>query len=507
MMKRIITVLLLVVCVAATLSAQDIIYQQGSAVNKKAYEPVRVHLVPGVEKGQIISVEPELKAVGVGEPGTSMRRIKAYRVRLVDSEWNESKAIKIENSAAWDVMDTYLSGRTLHVLLFQVDGSQYALRHLTFEATTLQQLSDNRLLDLSLERQSDGWFKYASSPNEAYHGVAFSVWSKHQMVETHVALYDKDMKQLWKNVIRDNNAHQLIVTNEGTIVIGSLSYSDKNKDETVARFSVANAEGAKTADYITTDDIENLSLLGYNGGNIVASVLEGKGGKGLIQFRSRSGITGRTYPAMHGYLFNIDAGRMITDNRHEFSDEERAVFYNSKIAPITGPNFLSTADQLTTTDGGYVIYHRMWKEETRNVKTGMTTNEAVYSRGMLLVYVDNAGNVVWTRGIMQNNQNANWPNVEADLFEYKGNLYVLMNEAEDAPDEYTLEPALNSSKLLLANLALAIYKFTPQGEGSKQMLVRDGKHLIFTPLSRDKDGLFYFLTGSIFPKISSVVIP
>ena len=505
-MKKIISLLLLTAVVGMA-AAQNIAYQQGEKTNKKAYQSSMIKLLPGNKQGEIVSVEPELKAVTtMGDPNHS---IKSVLVRLVDAEWNETQSVKIANTAEWGISDAFRTESKIHLLLDNVEKQNYTIRHVALDAATLQVSVDEHLMKTTLEKGSEGYFLTATSPDGQYHGVVFSALGKKNVViETRMILFDKEMNKVWEQKVDNNIAHKMLVSNQGDIVIYSMSFTDKSKDETVVRFNAANAQGVKYGEFVTADDIDQLALLQYKGGNLVATALEGQGGRSLIQFSLPGHVAGRHYLAVHSYLFDMNVGRLTADNRHEFTDDEACVFFNTKVPPIVKPDFLTQVDQVTTDDGGYVLYHRIWKVETRNTKTGMTVSETVYSRGLLLVHVDNAGNLLWTRGIMQNNQNANWPNVEADLFEYNGNLYVVTNEAKDAPEEYSAkEPALNSGKLILANTALAIYKFTPQGMGSKQMLARDGKHLLFSPLFHSGDGRFYLLSGALAPKISTVVIP
>ena len=346
-MKKIISLLLLTAVVGMA-AAQNIAYQQGEKTNKKAYQSSMIKLLPGNKQGEIVSVEPELKAVTtMGDPNHS---IKSVLVRLVDAEWNETQSVKIANTAEWGISDAFRTESKIHLLLDNVEKQNYTIRHVALDAATLQVSVDEHLMKTTLEKGSEGYFLTATSPDGQYHGVVFSALGKKNVViETRMILFDKEMNKVWEQKVDNNIAHKMLVSNQGDIVIYSMSFTDKSKDETVVRFNAANAQGVKYGEFVTADDIDQLALLQYKGGNLVATALEGQGGRSLIQFSLPGHVAGRHYLAVHSYLFDMNVGRLTADNRHEFTDDEACVFFNTKVPPIVKPDFLTQVD------------HRRWR--------------------------------------------------------------------------------------------------------------------------------------------------
>lgn len=500
-MKRIFfafTALLLTV----TVSAQRVDFRMSENSNKKAYSPTLIRLVEGMQMGEMLVVEPELKAVS----GPMTNPVKALKVRLCDMEWNDTKSVVIDETKGVGIREAFRSGNRLHVLFCQEEKNLLKLRHVILDAQSLDIVADNALVDVTMNKGDEGYVWTATSPDGQYHGVVYAVWPKKGDAMAGVQMYDKEMNKLWDRPLAYSDIYQILVCDNATVATIRPGTIDNNNDITAFRLNIATAEGEKHGEFVLNADVSDVALMACEGGKVLATALEGKGGYGILRIGS---LGSRSYTGVWGLVFDLNSQRISVSNRHPFDDDDIRLFDN--LSADTKPlnhktNYVRLLDHCTTPQGGAALYQRAWKEETRNTRTGMTMSETVHSMGIMMVQANMDGELTIS-SIPQNNQNADWPDVGADVFPYNGKVYVLTNESKHETDEYTPDnPAQRSRSLLMANAAVAIYWFTPDGKGAKQMLEKERKAILYSPAFAAGNGRFYFLAGSIKPCLSSITI-
>ena len=501
-MKKILSIAV-AICMAGAVFAQRIDFQMGDKTNKKAYSTTMIRIAEGMKEGEVLVVEPELKAVS----GPMTNPVKAVTVRLCDMEWNDTKSATIADTKGNEICEAFRSDSRLHVLVSHNAKNTLRLRHVALDAQTLDVVSDNALVDETMQKKDEGYVWTATSTNGQYHGVVYAVWGKDGNSSAVAQMYDKDMNKLWERTLAYSDIHRVLVGDNGTISTLQPGTIDGNNDITAFRINIATAAGEKHGEFVLNADVSDVALLACDGGNVLAVALEGKGGYGFLRIGS---LGSRSYTGVWGLVFNLDEQKIAVGNRHAFTDDDIRLFTNADAGwkPLSDKtNYVHLLDQCATPQGGAVLYQHAWKEETRNAKTGMTMSETVHSQGILMVQANMKGELVLSR-IPQNNQNADWPDVGADVFPYNGKVYVLTNESKHETDEYTPDrPAQRSKSLLMANAALAIYHFTPDGKGAKQMLETERKAILYTPAYAGSKGKFYFLAGSMKPCLGSIIIP
>lgn len=509
------TFLTIVCCLWVTLCTAQISYHQGDKVNKKAYAPGFIHLVPAADGTHLISVEPNMKAVYLREiyngAGQVVKKanngVKGIKVRIVDSEWNESASVDIEDTKGYLVCAAFRNDNILHVILGndEDEDDQVLIRHITLNAQTLAILSDQKLVDVQCEKKEKSYYLTAQSPDEQHFGLIYTVYNKKEKtVQTIAQLYDRDMNRLWEQELYYGAIDQMLVSNQGTISTACLVDNEEANGETVFLLNATDGLKSQHGEFTVPHDIEQVALLNHNGSRILTSTLEGKLGHSIL--------TERKYTGIHAYLFDLESQQLVYDTAYQFTSDDIHIFDNTTIDLIVHSKtseFLMLRDRVTTPDGGAVLYQKSWKSVTRDVKTGMSSNESIHNMGMLLANIDTTGHIKWIRGIRQDNQNGGLtPPVNCDLFRHGDNLYVITNESKGDSDTYDpSRPAHRGIKLLKANAALAIYYFTPDGVGAKQMLQRDGTHILLSTILCGANGKYHFLTGALRPKISSITIP
>lgn len=502
-MKKIV-IFTVITCLLGSLSAQRIPFVQGDKSHKKAYLPQQIRIVDGTTDGQYLVVEPDLNA---------FHKTKAVKVRWCDINWKDSKTALIPETKSYNIKDAFCSGNKLHLLLDYEDWSYLKLRHVELDAKSLDILSDNMIVDINYTAAQRGDVMVASSPNGERHGAVLTLWSDNggnYVASAKAFLFDKDMKQLWQRDLAATNVHQILVTDRGEVVTAAIGAYSENKEESVFLFNLADANGALAAEMNTKADVDCFALLNYNDGKVVLTALEGKGNANRVSVGLGYASCDRKYSGICSYCFYIPTSRMVSEQRHRFTLDDVRCFENrdadERVDSVA--DLLSIDDYCATPQGGAVIYHRAWKMEVRDMRTGSQGGSTAYSLGMLLAMVDMDGNITAVVPIRQNNQNADSPNVGADVFPHNGKVYVVTNESEEETDEYTPNvPAMRHKKLLKANTGLSIYAISPNGEVKKQMLEKERRALLKNPLCKGKDGIFYFLSGGVHSNISYIKLP
>lgn len=492
------------VALAGALTAQDIEFRMGEKTNKKAYQASMIQIAEGMQEGQLLVVEPELKAVAVG--GYTSNSVKALKVRLCDMEWQDVKSVTLPNTKKYGIEETFRSGDRLHAVISSDADKKLSVRHINVDVQSLEVVDDQLLVDESVEKSDEYYVWAVCSPDGQYHGVIYAVWGK-KGSRAVAMLFDRDMTKLWERSLAYSDIFNVLVTNTGTIVTMRMGMVEDNKDITAFRVQMVNAEGEQHGEYILDADVSDVALLNADGQRVLAVALEGKGGYGILRF----GVLGnRQYTGLWGLVFDLAQQKITVANRHPFTDDELLTLNNEDAGAKVNDRsiyFVRKVDDCTTPQGGAALYQHAWRVETRNQR-GMSVSETVYSQGILLVQANMNGELTINR-ISQNNQNAGWPDVGADLLAHGGKLYVVTNESKEESDEYTPDKhAKRSKSLLLANMAVAVYWFTPDGQGAKKVVERERKALLKTPLFAGTADRFYFLTtGGLTPHISMLKLP
>lgn len=486
-MKR--NVFLLTLCLLGGVAfGQEVSFRSGEKSGKKLPTQSVLHMLPADADGQLLLVEADLNAVGA---------VKAIKVRQVNEEWKESAAVKIDDTRDCSSTEAFRKGDRIHMLLGSENKSNYRLRHVVVSTADLQVVSDSVLLDVSLSKGDYCYSQVVFSPSNAFLAVVNILEMKAGGTHATAMLFDGEMRRRWTHMLRHGDVQQALVTDGGEVATACL-LSSKDHQKTLLRVNVADASGARQGEAVLQGDLEQVALLNYTGGKMLCTVLEGEGGHGLIGKRR--------YTAFHSILYDMVTSTLRAGSRHAFTSEELCVFENedtdTKLSS-TSANYILLRHQATTPGGGAVLYQRTWKEAT--YRNGMEVSATYHRKGMLLASLDTLGNILWTRGVMQNNQNAS--ETKSDMVYQNGSLYIFTNESKDESAEYNPTVAAKRSKsLLMANAALAVYRFAADGTGSKQMLASDGKFIIHSPLFNQGGGKYYLLAGGMGPKISCVTI-
>lgn len=484
------TVFALAMCFMASVAwSQNITFHQSDKSGKRLPTQRVLKMLPSSNEDELLVVEAKLNAVG---------EVKSIQVRQINDRWKESAIVKIDNTRGCSV-EAFGNGDCLHLLLASFDKKGSSMRHVVLNVSPLRVISDSLLAEMNLgEDEQCLLFRAVSSPSNNYHAVVFTKESDVGDQAT-AMLYDGEMKRLRVCKLPHGAVRQILVTDRGEVVTACL-LSSNSHEQSLLRFNVANSSELKSGEVVLKGDLEQLALLNYAGGKILCAALEGEesgflAGKHLIT-------------AFHSLLFDMQSASLCAHTRHPFSNEELCVFENvdtdTKLSS-KGANYILLCDYLTTASGGAVLFQRQWRESHR--QNGMELSFSSIRKGMVVANLDTLGNILWTRGIMQNNQHATLNVRGPYLLDHDGTICVITNEAKDESPEYNPSIAAKRSKsLLMANAALSAYCFSPDGKGSKQMLASDGKYLILSPLHHFGNGKYYFLSGGNAPQISYIIL-
>ncbi len=496
--------ILMFFALAGTLTAQEIEFRMGEKTNKKAYQASMIKIAEGTQEGQLLVVEPNLNALAVG--GYTTKSVKSLKVRLCDMDWNDIKSVTIPNTKKYGVRSAFRSGNHLHTIISSNADNKLSVRHVSIDAQNLDVVDDQLLVDKPVEDDDEYYVWTVTSPDSQYHAVIYAVWG-HKENQAVAMLFDRDMKKLWERSLFYSDVFNVIVTNSGTVVTVRTGMVEDNKDITVFRVQMVNAAGEKHGEYILNADVSDVALLNADDHRVLATALEGKGGYGTLRFGT---LGNRQYTGLWGLVFDLESQQIAIANRHPFTDDELLTLNNEDAGDkVTDHSiyFVRKVDDCSTPQGGAALYQHAWQVKTRN-QHGMTQSETVHSQGILVVQATMDGILTINR-LPQNNQNANWPKVGADIFAHGNHVYVVTNESKEESDEYTPDKhAKRSKNLIMANLAVAVYWFTPDGQGAKKVVERERKALLETPLFAASDNSFYFLsTGGLRPHISMIKLP
>ena len=494
-MKKIV-IFFLITCLLGSLSAQRIQFQQGEKNNKSVTtKPQLVHILECMQDGQLLVVEP------IFNPA---KKTKAIKVRLCDMEWKDVKDVRIDDTKNYKIETAFRNGDKLHLLLSFVDNDLAKLRHIEIDANSLGIVSDNALINKKLNSSERSVIKSADSPDGTCHGVVFMTENEanpQNPYSVSAFLFDNDMKQVWKhdwNLLTFIEA--VILTDNGELVVASCSVGE-NQEKTLFLFDIVDAEGTRRDNFFQSTMMDRMALLNYNDGKVLLTAFEGEG--------SPYGRPGdRQYSGIYACCYDINTRKSVSEQHYKFTPDDMRIFENARANDRVDAttNFLNVVDYCATPQGGAVLVNKNWKYELR----GKSDNDRVFNIGMLLFQLDMEGKITRVTPIRQNNINIDWPPVGTDMFLYNDKLYIVTNESDNETDQYTPEnPAMAPITMFKANTALAIYSVTSDGQVSKQMVEKERKAYLGSPLFKGKDNKFYFISGSpLYPtKLSSITIP
>lgn len=490
-----------IACLTGVSNAQQIHFQQGDKSNKKAFLTHLIHIAEAPKKDKYLVVEPEIKFANI---------TKRIKVRMCDIDWNDEMVAEIPDTKKNEIEEIFLNGDRLHLLLSSEDDDILKLRHIELNGTTLDILSDSILTSKEFHSKESGWLCTASSPDGTMHCVVQVTNRKGDSPQAHAILFDDEMKPIWDQKLECGYIQQVIVTDRGEVVTATIGYTPDNKDVSVIRFNVADANGAKTMELLEKPTLLNIALLNYADGKIVATSLEGSGAYRFSTQNYDYVVGEDDFSGVYALCFDANTGRLVNSSTHTFTPDDMRVFENEDSTTRVGSeiNYISLVDKCTTPQGGAALYQRTWKSVTINNRTGATNATSVFRLGMLLFQVDMNGTITSTTPIRQNNQNTDGPKIGSEIFPYNGKVYLMTNESIHETDEYTPKvPAKGSRSIIKANTGLSIYTITTDGQVEKQTLEKERDAILLTPVFAGSNGKFHFISGGNHKRLSTITIP
>lgn len=486
---------------------QGYTFTQGGKGSLKTHIPSTVTLMAADNPNEYYTVE--IDGVGINY------KVRSWKVRHVDMNYKELRGVKIPDVKGCYVKQVIRDGQRLHLIIDASEKKRLALRHVAVDLDQFSISADSMLLDIEIGKKTD--YYHWMHHNEASGCLAIVhalVDNKTEQAEAHAMLFDSGMQRLWAHPIETGSISQIIATEDTTIVTAGIQAGEKGSVGTVVEFSEIDRETTRQGFFRTEASLDDLVLIGFRGGNVLATALETSSGIGWAgNMRAGSVITtGTTYTGCAAFCFSLNERKLLNSSSYQFTKEDASMFYGaSLVADITSPsiNFLHVKKVASNGQGGAVLYQRSWKEKITRTGPGTApmSEETVYLKGMLLVHVDAMGNILWTRRIPHDNigYGAPIPHQETDLVVQDGVYHVFTNESVHEGEEY--KPDGRANKALLQALgALSVYTFRPDGSAGKKMLADKGITTIMTPLQHSSSGRYLLLSGSVKPCISEITI-
>lgn len=495
-MKKI-TLLVFFASIAAFVNGQEIVYQQGKKVNKKMAKPEVVRFFPGPEENQLIVVEPECRGWGENDDG------KSIMVRFVDTEWNEFKKTKISNSKSATIHAAYCIDNVLHVVLGSVSSNkrEHTFRHVTFNKTTLEILSDSSLVKIQrgFEQNLESWCEV--SLDNRYLGIVFTIHSKkNEPIQAEAILFNANMEFQWRKPMQFDQVEKMLVTDDGDIVTGCFAYKDNKEDSLFLCCNVVNSKETLHAKFPADPHWEQLSLLKYYDGMVLASALESN--------QAKDKRHNRCFTSFHTFLLDMDYARVEVHDAHVFNESDFRLFNNSNAT--TGSDAFATdhirvREIIPTSQGAAVLLQRLVYTEIYNTQTG-SSSTSVHSYGLMMVHVDSTADIMWTKGIMHNLFYGMDPLKYHSLFFHKGKLFFLDNESCDATETYDPITPVEISEKTKNDISLPVlYSFNAaDGNVTKKVLTRKGMHDLFSSVFPLGENKFVFITAKFWAQISTM---
>ena len=490
--------LFVIICLAVGASAQRIQFQKGKKINAQVTaQPQLVRFLEGSDYNRLFVVEPVLNPA---------KKTVAVKARICDMNWENQYEVRLDDTWHNNIASAFRKGSKLHLLLSYEDNDSATLRHVELSAGNLKILSDNKIINRSFDTDEKGSIKVADSPDGMRHCAVLATWNKTTGQSGSVAyLYDDDMNLLWQRDMKWGDVADVLVTNKGEVVTAALGYSTSGEKESIFRFNMADENGSHSGQLFDKPVLGNLALLNYSEGKVTATAL-------MSESTRRFSFLGikdddKYYTGLYAICFDIKGNKLVSSDNHFFTRNEIRTFENAKGNDDvdTGTNFLGVVDYCATPQGGAVLINRSWVI----LNHGRTTNFELFTWGMLLFQVNMEGKITSASPLRHANCRVDWTPVVADLFYHNNKLYVVTNESNKESGSYSPNSTAKPPALLRVNSALAIYTVKPNGKVSKQMVERDKRAFLGSPLYKCRYDKFYFLSGNyIYPtKICYITIP
>lgn len=492
---------LLLLSLAAWATAQDITLSVANKANNKGYQPTMILVDKADAEGRFYSVEPDVNAFS---------KLKGVLVREVDRDYAEIRRIEVPGAKGSSIYHVQRDGSTMHILLCNDEKRHYSMRHVAVDLPSFSIVADSMLVDAETSKKQ--YFLHWSSLSLSgdYFGYVYAfVDEKADRADLQAMLYDRGMRLQWSRPLPLTALSQVLATDDGRLATAGAFNGESKGEGALVEFSITTASGTQSGSYPSVSRLGEVTLLGVFGDRVLATALETKRGTGWAgSFTAGSVITiGNVYTGIASYLFDVAGGVMAGTDRHAFSKADTRVFYNaSLVSEIASPevNFLQARAKLATPGGGAVLLGRAWREKVMNTKTANSSN-VYYYKGMMLFNIDSTGRIAWVRPIMHDNgTNADFgENTETDMVSSGDDIIVLTNESASDPDTYDPDNAARRT-LLKVHGAISAYRFSADGQVTKNKLKTDGTNLICTPLRRQADGTYLFITRSTRGRIAEL---
>ena len=482
--------------------SQNITFSMGEKGNRAGYDPTTIIVDKAISPGNYYSVEPNYSI---------FRKTKGIMVREVTKDFSELHRVDIPNTKEDEIYHVHRNGNQMNILIIHCDKKQYSLRHVAVDLLSFTITSDSLIIDKKIGKKVYPYDWLAISPSGNYLAYIYAfVDEKNDQSEVLAMVFDRSMKRRWQRFLPVRTISQILVTDDGRLATaGHLNDIDNNT--AVIEASISDSLNTRNAFFSTKNVIGQLSLLNVYGDKLLMSALECDKGIGWAGgFLSGFVVThGAVYTGFSTYLFDIGDSRVAGTESHTFDKEDARVFYNESIMSriiSDDINLLSARAQLPLTNGGAVLYGRTWKEKTTRTSTGATSSTYHYM-GMLLVKVDSTAHIVWTRPIMHSNGiNADFSeSAETDIVSVDNDIILITNESASEPKTYEPNQAATGA-FLISHGAIAAYRFSPEGNVTKKMLIDEGTNMIKTRLRLQDDGDFTFIASKALGRIAELSI-
>ena len=473
---------MLIISMTAVIYAQNIEFKVSDYKLEfsRTYELHRI--VDGVEDGQVLLVAPSIS-------NFMDLNVKDVKIHLLDSVGHKLKEVVILNTKDWYVKAAFRVENNLHLLLGYVTEEKLSLRHVALDARSLASVDDEILYTESLGKEYQyGSINVEGSPSGQYYGAVCSIWNDEGDGKTVAILYNKEMEKLWEYRLASSGNKNVMVSDEGFLLIMQIGTVVGENNMTVFRFNYIDDRGYVYTDYVLDAHVGQAVLLNCIKEKVLVTAMEN------IEFNPD---VPQKYTQIYGLVFDLKTEKITYKTKHEFTRQELRAIYNHDNTSIPSGGVvdrLCSIDHCITSQGGAVIYQRRyWSSDSYSV--------SYYCRGMVLVQADMEGSL--TVDVIPHWTTSDYYPI-TDVFEYGGNVYVMTNENKKSKEIYDPDEIASNKTYS----AIAAYRFTPDGDVTKQMLDRKFKGLLRTPLYATREGKFYFITSLLSKRnVCTITIP
>ena len=483
----------------ATAIGQEYSFIQSEKVgNKRGYLASFNVVEKGDLDNQFYTVELRLPVAFRGEP-----KPKGLQVREVNRNYEENRSLNLDNTKGASILHVQREGQRLHIVFNMSEKRRFTVRHATVDLGNFTLASDTALVDIEVSKKADYYLWDSRSATQGFYGLVYAIVDeKAGLFEQKAILFGNDMRCLWSKNISAGSISTILTTDDGAIAIAGIQRNEKGGIGTVLEFNAVDGIGEKQGFIRSDKNLTALTLLNYRDGMLLLTALETKHGVGWAgNFRAGGVITtGDVYTGCASFCYSMDYQRLVGSDSYSFTRDDARLFYGSSVvAEITNPsiNLLYVKDFEPTPQGGAVLYQRTWSEKITKSGPGTAPEiiETSYYKGMFLVHVGAQGTIDWTRPIPHDNIGDSYAlqHRETDLVAQDSNLFVFTNESIHEKEVY--DPKGTANKAITQSLgAFSVYSFGPDGSAGKKMLAREDATFLLTPLRRQSDGSYLFLT-------------